>query len=626
MLNIVDLPWLVPAPGDFASRCRKLGREQPATGADLQFLASHRLTPVQATGFRRAVARAIAADTDLAPLAPVRLAIVSNATMDFVADEIPAAAARHGVLVDPIVSPYDQVMQEALDPASATNAHKPDAILLAIDHRWLGIDRYRASDAAVRVADAIERIGNVIDLFTANSGATIILPLLPAPPAALFGSLERRVAGSGAAMIDAVNRAIVDLATDKGCMLLDVAALAARGGADRWFDPVQYAAYKLPFAAEFNGAYADMVGRLLGAMRGKARKCLVLDLDNTLWGGAIGDEGIDGIKLGAGSAVGEVFLTVQDAALDLKNRGVILAVASKNDDAVARSAFRDHPEMRLREADIVVFQANWTDKASNLEAIAERLSIGVDALVLLDDNPAERAQLRAALPQVAVPELPNDPAWFAWTLLSAGYFEAIAHSEEDSARTATYQANAERAAVQAKSRDLGDYLSSLEMKIEMRPFDAAGRARIAQLINKTNQFNLTTRRLTEAQVAAAEADESVVTIQARLQDRFGDMGMIGVIACRVEGATATIEDWLMSCRVLGRRVEEAMLTGLLARLREQGVSELRASYVPTAKNGMVREHFDKLGFTLDREGDDGRRWYCAEQSDFAAADLPMTLV
>ena len=231
------------------------------------------------------------------------------------------------------------------------------------------------------------------------------------------------------------------------------------------------------------------------------------------------------------------------------------------------------------------------------------LNIGLDALVLLDDNPAERAQVRAALPSVAAPELPSDPAWFAWTLGAAGYFETVGLSDEDRLRAATYASDAHRAEVRATARDLGDYLASLDMRMAAGPFDAAGRTRIAQLINKTNQFNLTTRRYTEAQVAALEADPATITLQVRLADRFGDLGMIGVVIANVRDGPdgvreAAVDSWLMSCRVLGRKVEEAMLQMLLERAAAAGAARIAAHYRPTPKNAMVRDLLDRLGFTL----------------------------
>ncbi len=619
-----DLPWLPAAPADYSGQCRAIADLDADVGSHLQRLATFRVTSPGAMAFRRALAKAQRRQKDLSPLSPLRLAVVSNGTMDFVVDHFPAAAARHGVALELIEAEFDVVMQEGLDPESKVNAGRPDVVLLAVDHRWLGL-ALAVDGAGGQAAGAIARLLETARLYKTNSGAVPILPLLATPAESLFGSFDRRVPGSLASMIGSVNQAILDFARDEGAYVLDVDAIARSVGVAEWFDAAAWNGQKQPFAPAFNALYADRLGSLLGAIRGKARKCLVLDLDNTLWGGAIGDEGLGGIVLGQGSAAGEAFLSVQRTAKALKERGVILAVSSKNNDDVARSAFREHTEMLLQEKDIAVFQANWTDKSSNLEAIAATLNIGIDSLVLLDDNPAERAQTRAALPMVAVPELPADPAYYAQTLLAAGYFEAVSFGADDVIRAASYAENAQRAEVMAKTRDLGDYLSSLGMTLTCGPIDASNRARVTQLINKSNQFNLLTRRLTDGEVEAMEADPSVLTLQAKLTDRFGDMGLISVVTCKIEHDVAHITDWLMSCRVLGRKVEEAIYDTLMGALARHGVETLHASYLPTKKNNMVSEHFDRLGMTRVREADDGATFYQASISHHVGRSLPMTI-
>ena len=321
----------------------------------------------------------------------------------------------------------------------------------------------------------------------------------------------------------------------------------------------------------------------------------------------------------------KAYLSVQRMALALRERGIALAVSSKNDDDVAREPFRRHPEMLLREDHIAVFQANWDDKASNLSAIADALSLGVDSLVLLDDNPVERALVRRLLPQVAVPELPDDPALYARTLAAAGYFEAVAFSDEDRRRASYYQDNARRVALAKRTGDLNSYLLSLDMTIDFRPFDAIGRARITQLINKSNQFNLTTRRYTETDVEAAEQNPECFTLQVRLADRFGDNGMICVVICRPrDAATWEIDTWLMSCRVLGRGVESAVLGELQRSARDRGIGALIGVYRPTERNGMVREHYAKLGFQSIGAGEDGAaEWRMATDTDIP--DAPMAV-
>ncbi|HEY3638811.1 MAG TPA: HAD-IIIC family phosphatase [Rhizomicrobium sp.] len=625
---ISSLPWLPEPPDDFAIQCRACG-DATSAGAEIQRLASFRLSAQQSLKLSRTIARCRNSGANLEPLSGFRLGVLASSTFDLLLDCVPAAAARHGVAVEVLAAPYDQVLQEALNAGSEINTAGLDGVLIAVDHRWMHLDRPDFSESpAARVKSAVGKLGMAVEALRRHGGAPAILQTMPVPAQALFGSYERRVRGSVRSMIEDANRLIVALAEESGSYLLDVAALAERVGTEFWFDPVQWTAYKLPFSADCFPIYADVLGRLLGAIRGRARKCLVLDLDNTLWGGVIGDDGLEGIVLGQGTARGESFLSVQELAADLRMRGVVLAVCSKNNDEVARGPFRDHPEMILREEHITVFQANWIDKASNLESIAKTLNIGVDALVLLDDNPAERAQVRAALPMVAVPELPTDPAWYAWTLHAAGYFEAVGYSAEDRLRVDSYGANALRAEVMAKARDLGDYLSSLEMVLTVSPFDRTGRQRIAQLINKSNQFNLTTRRYTEGEVAAMETDPDLLTLQVRLEDKFGDFGMIGVVICRPDTGKGAwdIDTWLMSCRVLGRRIEEGMLEKVVAELSRRGGASLRGQYIPTAKNGMVKDHYSKLGFSLVSEDAEGCRSFELPLAGFVRADLPFRVV
>jgi FkbH-like protein len=351
-------------------------------------------------------------------------------------------------------------------------------------------------------------------------------------------------------------------------------------------------------------------------MRGKSGKVLILDLDNTVWGGVIGDDGLDGINIAQGDARGEAHLAVQRLALDLRQRGIVLAVCSKNTDEVAREPFEKHPEMLLKLDHIAVFQANWNDKATNIQAIAEELSLGLDAMVFLDDNPVERGLVRKLLPQVAVPELPEDPAYYARTLAAGGYFEAAAFATEDLKRAGFYQDNAKRAHLQKQVGGVAAYLASLDMTITFQPFNATARTRIVQLINKSNQYNLTTRRYTDPEVTEAENDPEVFTLQVRLADIFGDNGMISVVICRPGKAGVwEIDTWLMSCRVLGRKVEHMVLREILEHARAAGIHTLIGTYRPTERNQLVIGHYANLGFTKVAEEASGlTRWELAVES------------
>jgi FkbH-like protein len=622
-----DLTWLPRAPADFRARCKRLDAAFDA--AALRRLAEHALDINQLTRLAKTVATARAAGRNLAPLTPFRLGLVSNATASLIAPALVATALRHGIALEMVETEFDQAMAEALDPSSSLHRASPDAVLVALDYHGLRL-RPAPGDAAeaVRMVDeAIEHIRAIRNGLRRAGTAIAILQTAAPPPETLFGSLDREVQGTLRGLVADFNRRLAEEVRGSVDLMLDVAMLSETVGLAAWHDPMQWHMAKLPFGQEWVPLYADHVARLIGALRGKSRRCLVLDLDNTLWGGVVGDDGLEGIVIGQGSAAGEAHLELQHYALELRRRGIVLAVASKNDDAVARGPFRDHPDMLLRLDHIAVFQANWTDKATNIAAIAETLSLGRDALVFVDDNPAERELIRQKLPDVAVPELPDDPALYARTLAAAGYFEAAAFSAEDRKRAEFYQENARRLELQEGAGSLDDYLRSLEMTAILAPFDAMSRARIAQLINKSNQFNLTTRRYTEAEVAVLERDPSVATLQVRLADRFGDNGMISVVICRRQDDDVwQIDTWLMSCRVLKRRVEEAVLHELVRRARAAGARELRGHYLPTSRNAMVAGHYAGLGFALVAEREDGGTEWSLRLDQVAEIELPMKIV
>ena len=617
-----DLNWLPAPPDDFRQLCKTVEGANPA-GTEIARLARHALNLNQLTSLSNAMDGADAQNVSLEPLTPFRLGLVGNSTTSLLVPAIRASGARHGLAVDVVEAPYDQAIQAALDPGSALNSAKPDAVLIALDHRILQIpDNIRDEvKAAASVNAALDQVKTIRDGVAAASGAAAIFQTMALPPVTLLGSLDRRLPGTAHSLIDGFNAALLAAPDETGDLVLDVAAIAQAVGLDVWHDATRWHLAKIPFAQSAVPLYADHVARLLGAMKGKRSKCLVLDLDNTLWGGVIGDDGLEGIALAEGDPVGEAFLDIQRTALQLRAAGIVLAVCSKNEDATARLPFREHPDMLLSEADIAVFQANWTDKATNLEKIAEALDLGIDSLVLLDDNPAERDQVRTALPDVAVPELPDDPALYARTLLSAGYFETVSLSNEDLLRADDYTSRAKRIELKGAARDLGSYLNSLEMEIEFSPFDSAGRARVAQLINKSNQFNLTTRRYTQNEVAGMEADPSVFTLQVRLRDRFGDNGMISVVICRPHEKRWEIDTWLMSCRVLGRGVEQAVLAEIVRSAEKEGIVELRGRFIPSGRNALVKDHYEKLGFVPAEED----TWTLGI-STFEPADSPMCVV
>jgi FkbH-like protein len=612
-VGVPELYWL-PEQRDWSERMREAERDQATSWADLVALANARLDFLRTERLDRALCR-LHGDVPPPGLStrPVRLAVLGSSTLVHLHAGIRVAALRRGMWVSTYENEYGQYFQELVDPASPLHRFRPDAVLFAFDARHLTAGLDVAADTGASEA-ALERIlAKIVNCWRlAHRGfncpvlqQTVVPALIP-----LLGSNEHRLPGSPVRLIARLNEALRERAETAGVHLVALDARAAQDGVCAWHDPMLWLRAKqdiTPAAAPF---YGDMVVRVLAALQGRSYKCLVLDLDNTLWGGVLGDDGVSGLELGNGSTAGEAFLAVQEYVAQLARRGVILAVCSKNEEANALAAFADHPEMVLRRSDFACFKANWDDKAANLRAIARELNIGADALVFVDDSPFERNLVRRELPELAVPEIPEDePGLIPLTLADAGYFEGLSVTADDRARAAHYQANQARRQLQSQATDLISYLRELKMQLVWRRFDRAGLGRIVQLVNKTNQFNLTTRRYTEEEVLMVMADPCALGLQLRLLDRFGDNGVIAIVIGRFEnGDDCCIDTWLMSCRVLGRQVEEATLGVLAEQARSRGARRLIGEYRPTARNSMVAEHYSKLGFTIiERETGGGHR-------------------
>lgn len=368
--DILQLPWLPPADSDFRKLCKAAEHRAAGQGAEFQRLATQRLGGEQLLALAKSIRRSALAKNDLSPLTSFRLAVLGNGTTDLYASTLEASAARHGLLLDVVQAPYDQVVQQALDPDSVINSCRPDAILLSLDFRGLPVQEgaFGDLDAETRqVEKALQHILMVRDGLKRGRRAPVIYQTFVRPPINLFGNLAHNLSGTYASILGRVNERLRQLTASGPDYLLDVAALAETVGLDRWHDPQQWNLYKLPFSQQVVPLYSDYVARLIAAVRGKARKCLVLDLDNTVWGGVIGDEGVNGICIGQGSGLGEAFLEVQRTALSLRQRGIVLAVCSKNDEANAREPFESHPDMLLKLDHLAAFRANWNDKATNIE-------------------------------------------------------------------------------------------------------------------------------------------------------------------------------------------------------------------------------------------------------------------
>ena len=398
----------------------------------------------------------------------IRLAVLAASTVDHLLPSIRVAGLRRGLRIQTYASGYGQHRQEVSEPTPHLSEFRPDVVLFSLVAReFIGATSLTASagEADRAIAGAIEDLRAMWSSARERLGAIIIQQSFLDVEAPVFGGLDSLVAGAPARLVQRLNAALYDAAQQDGVLLLDIARASARDGLDAWFDNARWLHAKMEIAPQAAPTYGDLVARLIAAARGKSKKCLVLDLDNTVWGGVVGDDGIEGIQLGEGSAVGEAHLALQRYAKQLSERGIILAICSKNDPATAEAAFRDHPEMILKRSDIAAFVANWDDKAENLKLIAKALNIGIDSLVFVDDNPVERARIRESLPMVAVPELPDDVAYYVPRLADAGYFEAVAFTAEDRQRTEQYAANTERDALLSSSQSMEEFLRGLKMEV-----------------------------------------------------------------------------------------------------------------------------------------------------------------
>ena len=600
--------WRAPLADDWRGQASRVAEDVRAgnfetVGGRLRRLAGMRLGDGERIQLRRLV-RLIRSLPDLPPgFTPFRLLLVSNRTVSFLAADLEAAGAARGLAIDIVETEYDNVHALALDTTGTVPTGPFDAVLLLLDAGYFAPSADLLDPAAESAAleDARGRLEAVVSGLRHRMGAPVIVATISVPPESTLSSADLAVPGTLARLVLRVNQAIAEAAHEGRVVPFDLAALASRIGTAEYFDPVRFHQAKLPFSLDACPVVADGLAALIAAMRGKSGRALVLDLDNTVWGGVVADDGIEQIVVGQGSPEGEAFLALQRHALELRRRGVVLAVCSKNLEAIAREPFTRHPDMLIREEHFAVFVANMDDKAANLVHIARTLDLDTSALVFLDDNPAERERVRSALPSVMVPEIGNDPAYYVRDLVSSGFFEHLPLTRDDAQRASTYQARKQVESLREAIGDYGAFLASLEMELSIARFDAIGRARISQLVQKSNQFNLTTRRYTDIEIEAIERDPRRLGWQVRLTDRFADHGMICAVVVDQSDDVWSIDTWVMSCRVLQRGVEQVVMQALAERAAAQGARELTGSFRPTARNALVEDFYPRLGFSRTGE-------------------------
>jgi FkbH-like protein len=533
------------------------------------------------------------------------LAVLGSYTTTQLPPLLRLTALRRGVLLDVRECAYGQYRQEIIDPGSALYREPPDVVLLAVHEGDLALPDFSADPEA----DIEAEVGRWVALWRLigeRSQTRVVQHNFAVRPESPFGHLSRRAAGTRAAMVRRVNDRLGEEA-GASVSIVDCDHLSAVVGKRRWFDDVYWHVSKQAVSLDSLPELARHTAAVVAAELGLSKKCIVLDLDNTLWGGVIGEDGLAGLRLGGGAA-GEAYVAFQEFLLRLKERGVLLAVCSKNDDAEARRPFEQHPEMRLRLDDIAVFVANWESKADNLRVIAHRLGLGLDALVFVDDNPVERDMVRQFVPEVEVVMVPSDPAHYVWALANSLLLEPAWVTPDDALRAEQYRARAQVAELQARTESIDEFHRSLEMRVELGAFDELHLPRVAQLVAKTNQFNLTGRRHGLPELRAIMTDPNRVSFYLRLRDRFADHGIVGVVIAERRGDALDIDTFLMSCRVIGRTVEAEMLAELCRQAELMGCLTLSGTYVPSAKNAIAADVFSRFGFERIETDGSSVRW------------------
>ncbi len=527
----------------------------------------------------------------------VRAALLGDSATQFLAMAIKGECVARGFALDLYEADYNQIERQVLDPGSELSGWDAAfTIVFHSSHKLL--EKYSLAGEEGRGSLAEERLDFVRTLCQVQKGK-IIYYNYPEIGDGVFGSYQNKVESSFIYQVRKLNLGLMELCREyPNLYICDIAELQAKLGRDFCFDSSVYVSTEMLFSLDALPYVASRTVDIICAVRGAFKKCLVLDLDNTLWGGVVGDDGWENIQVGHGLGIGKAFTEFQQWILKLKDRGIILCVCSKNDEDKAREPFEKNPEMVLHLDDFAVFVANWDNKVDNIRTIRQTLNIGFDSMVFLDDNPFERNIVREHLPEVCVPELPEDPGDYLEYLYGLNLFETASYSSADKERTAQYRAEARRTSSARSFTDENAFLASLEMVSEVRGFDSFNIPRVAQLSQRSNQFNLRTVRYTEDDVRRLSEDGRYACFSFTLSDKFGDNGLIcTVILEKLDIRTLFVDTWFMSCRVLKRGMEDFTLNTVVAYARENGFERIVGEYIPTAKNGMVRDHYLRLGFT-----------------------------
>lgn len=528
-----------------------------------------------------------------------KVALLGDTATQFLATAIRGIGLERGYNVNLYEAEYNQIERQFLDPTSELYEFDADYIVLfQSTHKLAESHSLLSVEQQVMIAD--DRLSFISTMCTNPTFASkkIICLNYPEIEDTIFGSYATKVTSSLTYQIRKLNMGLMNLSQEYANLFIcDIAGLQNKLGRDFMFAPNVYVSTEMVLSIDAIPYVASRVMDIICAIKGQFKKCLILDLDNTLWGGIIGDDGIEGIQLGHGLGIGKAFTEFQMWVKKLKQRGIIICVASKNNEETAKEPFEKHPDMVLKLSDIAVFQANWETKVDNIRTIQSILNISFDSMVFLDDNPFERNMVREHIPGISVPELPEDPGEYLEYLYSLNLFETASYSQADKDRTKQYQIEAQRVSLQKTFSNESDFLKSLDMVSTVSGFTKFNIPRVAQLSQRSNQFNLRTIRYTEADISALAEDPNVIDLCFTLEDKFGDNGLIAVIIMKKQDdETLFVDTWFMSCRVLKRGMENFTLNTMVEYARKKGYKRIVGEYLPTPKNKMVEQHYLNLGF------------------------------
>ena len=574
----------------------------------------------------RVVRNALDAHIERNPLLkPVRMALLSSFSSEFLHNHLIAQGLASGLAIDIFQGGFGLFRQEILDADSGLYRGEPNVLLLAIEGADWVPEAYRdfLRPRSMEFDEIVRRFRDeahaLLSAFRGRCNAPVVMHNFAPPSYLAAGALDARQPQGQQELIRRLNDALADISrTITGVHLLDYAALVGRHGAANWYDVRMQHFARAPIAAMMQTHLAAEHLKYLRALNGLSKKCLVVDLDNTLWGGVLGEEGPLGIQLGA-TYPGSAFVEFQHRLLDLHTRGVILAVASKNNPSDVDEVFQANPAMVLKKSHFAEMQVHWNSKTVSLPEIARRLNIGLEHCVFADDNPVECEEVRRSLPMVTVIELPSQPERYSEVLLQEGLFDTLGLTDEDRRRGELYRQRAEAETLRASIGSVEDYYRDLQMELSLAPVDRISLPRAAQLTQKTNQFNATTRRYSEADIERRTSDANWIVTSIGVRDRFGDNGIVGFVMAHCEDGVLNVDTFLLSCRVIGRGVETAMLAHLCDCARAKEARSLTATVIPSSKNEPVRDLFARHGFVrVNEEADGTTRWaFDLTQSEIA---------